>query len=328
MIEKIWFDNHFLGKLLWPLLWPLSCLFKWIATKRKSDYQSGKKQSYRSSVPVVVVGNITAGGNGKTPVVVWLVEQLQSKGYKVGVASRGYGGKAPHYPYLLTETTTPDISGDEPVLIKQRTKAEVAVAPVRSEAVKMLEQQGVDFIITDDGLQHYALQRDIEFIVIDGKRRFGNQHYIPLGPLREGVERLSSVDFLICNGGEPQENEVLMRLQPSEAINLVTGERRSVSSLSNLVAFAGIGHPPRFFETLNQLKANVVHTQGFEDHKAFEPTEIEQLMQYGEQLIMTEKDAVKCQSFAQSSWWYLPVDAIFPEEKAQQILNKIIEVKE
>ncbi len=120
----------------------------------------------------------------------------------MGVASRGYGGKAPHYPYLLTETTTPDISGDEPVLIKQRTKAEVAVAPVRSEAVKMLEQQGVDFIITDDGLQHYALQRDIEFIVIDGKRRFGNQHYIPLGPLREGVERLSSVDFLICNGGE------------------------------------------------------------------------------------------------------------------------------
>ncbi|MBD1570875.1 MULTISPECIES: tetraacyldisaccharide 4'-kinase [Aliivibrio] len=328
MIEKIWFDNHFLGKLLWPLLWLLSCLFKWIATKRKSDYQNGKKQSYRSSVPVVVVGNITAGGNGKTPVVVWLVEQLQSKGYKVGVASRGYGGKAPHYPYLLTETTTPDISGDEPVLIKQRTKAEVAVAPVRSEAVKVLEQQGVDFIITDDGLQHYALQRDIEFIVIDGKRRFGNQHYIPLGPLREGVERLSSVDFLICNGGEPQENEVSMRLQPSEAINLVTGEKRSVASLSNLVAFAGIGHPPRFFETLNQLKANVVHTQGFEDHKAFEPTEIEQLMQYGEQLIMTEKDAVKCQSFAQSSWWYLPVDATFPEEKAQQILNKIIEVKE
>ncbi len=119
-----------------------------------------------------------------------------------------------------------------------------------------------------------------------------------------------------------------MRLQPSEAINLVTGEKRSVASLSNLVAFAGIGHPPRFFETLNQLKANVVHTQGFEDHKAFEPTEIEQLMQYGEQLIMTEKDAVKCQSFAQSSWWYLPVDATFPEEKAQQILNKIIEVKE
>ncbi|KAB2824641.1 tetraacyldisaccharide 4'-kinase [Aliivibrio finisterrensis] len=328
MIEKIWFENHFLGKLLWPLLWPLSCLFKWIATKRKSDYQRGKKQSYRSSVPVVVVGNITAGGNGKTPVVVWLVEQLQLKGYKVGVASRGYGGKAPYYPYLLTETTTPDISGDEPVLIKQRTKAEVAVAPIRSEAVKMLEQQGVDFIITDDGLQHYALQRDIEFIVIDGKRRFGNQHYIPLGPLREGVERLSSVDFLICNGGEPQENEVSMRLQPSEAINLITGERRSVSSLSNLVAFAGIGHPPRFFETLNQLKANVVHTQGFEDHKAFEQTEIEQLMKHGDQLIMTEKDAVKCQSFAQSSWWYLPVDAQFPEEKAQQILNKIIEVKE
>lgn len=328
MVEKIWFDNHFLGKLLWPILWPLSCLFKWIASKRKADYQSGKKLSYRSSVPVIVVGNITAGGNGKTPVVVWLVEQLQQQGYKVGVASRGYGGKAPHYPYLLTETTTPDISGDEPVLIKQRTKADVAVAPVRSEAVKMLEAQGVDIIITDDGLQHYALQRDVEFIIIDGKRRFGNEHYIPLGPLREGIERLSTVDFLICNGEQPQQNEISMKLTPSYAINLVTGEKCPVTSLSNLVAFAGIGHPPRFFDTLSLLKADVVHTQGFGDHKAFEPTEIQNLMQYGEQLIMTEKDAVKCQSFAQSSWWYLPVDAEFPAEKAQQILNKIIEVKE
>ncbi|MDD9196942.1 tetraacyldisaccharide 4'-kinase [Aliivibrio sp. S3MY1] len=328
MVEKIWFDNHFLGKLLWPLLWPLSCLFKWIASKRKADYQSGKKPSYRSSVPVIVVGNITAGGNGKTPVVVWLVEKLQQQGYKVGVASRGYGGKAPHYPYLLTETTTPDISGDEPVLIKQRTKADVAVAPVRSEAVKMLEAQGVDIIITDDGLQHYALQRDIELIIIDGKRRFGNEQYIPLGPLREGIERLSSVDFLICNGEQPQQNEISMKLAPSHAINLVTGEKCPVTSLSKLVAFAGIGHPPRFFDTLSLLNADVVHTQGFGDHKAFEPTEIQNLMQYGEQLIMTEKDAVKCQSFAQSSWWYLPVDAEFPEEKAQQILNKIIEVKE
>lgn len=328
MVEKIWFDNHFLGKLLWPLLWPLSCLFKWIASSRKADYQSGKKPSYRSSVPIVVVGNITAGGNGKTPVVVWLVEQLQQQGYKVGVASRGYGGKAPQYPYLLTETTTPDISGDEPVLIKQRTKADVAVAPVRSEAVKMLEAQGVDIIITDDGLQHYALQRDIEFIIIDGKRRFGNEHYLPLGPLREGIERLSTVDFLICNGEQPQQNEISMKLTPSHAINLVTGEKCPVTSLSSLVAFAGIGHPPRFFDTLSLLGANVVHTQGFGDHKAFEPAEIQNLMQYGEQLIMTEKDAVKCQSFAQSSWWYLPVDAEFPEEKAQQILNKIIEVKE
>ncbi|CED57412.1 tetraacyldisaccharide 4'-kinase [Aliivibrio wodanis] len=328
MIEKIWFDNHFLGKLLWPLLWPLSCLFKWIASKRKADYQSGKKSSYRSSVPVVVVGNITAGGNGKTPVVVWLVEQLQQKGYKVGVASRGYGGKAPHYPYLLTETTTPDISGDEPVLIKQRTKADVAVAPMRSEAVKMLEAQGVDIIITDDGLQHYALQRDVEFIVIDGQRRFGNEQYIPLGPLREGLDRLASVDFLICNGGQSKDNETAMKLEPNHVINLVTGERCNISALSKLVAFAGIGHPPRFFDTLKSLNADVVHTQGFGDHKAFEPTEIQNLMQYGEQLIMTEKDAVKCQSFAQSSWWYLPVDAKFPEEKAQQILNKIIEVKE
>lgn len=328
MIEKIWFDNHILGKLMWPLLWPLSRLFKYVANKKKLDYFTGKKTAYKSSVPVVVVGNITAGGNGKTPVVVWLVEQLQLKGMKVGVASRGYGGKAPHYPYLLSNTTTPEISGDEPVLIKQRTKAHVAVAPVRSEAVKMLEEQGVDIVITDDGLQHYALQRDVEFIVIDGKRRFGNQAFIPLGPLREGLDRLASVDFLICNGEQPKTNEIAMTLEPSKAVNLVTGEKKSVSNLGELVAFAGIGHPPRFFDTLASLNADVIHTQGFVDHKAFEPEEIKNLMQYGEQLIMTEKDAVKCQSFAESSWWYLPVDASFPEEKAQQILNKIIEVKE
>jgi tetraacyldisaccharide 4'-kinase len=328
MIEKIWFENHPLGWLLWPLFWPLSKLYAYIAVRRRRDYQCGKKASYRSSVPVVVVGNITAGGNGKTPVVIWLVEALSELGLNVGVASRGYGGKAPYYPYLVNEETTPDIAGDEPVLIQRRTQAAVVVAPVRCEAVKLLEQQGVDIVITDDGLQHYALQRDVEIIVIDGQRRFGNQHHIPLGPLREGIHRLAEVDFSICNGVDAIDDEVSMTLAPSQLINLKTGEKKKVTDLHEIVAFAGIGHPPRFFTTLKRLDANVVHTQGFVDHQAFKQSEIEALEQYGQHLVMTEKDAVKCRHFAKNNWWYLPVDAVLPKQDSQRIINRILEVKE
>lgn len=197
MVEKIWFENHPLKYLLWPLLWPLSLLFGAISKSKRQQYQSGKKQAYKAPVPVVVVGNITAGGNGKTPVVVWLVEQLQQLGYKPGVVSRGYGAKAPRYPLVLDGNTPAKHCGDEPKLIYRRTGAPVAVDPVRAKAVKALLETGVDIIITDDGLQHYALERDIEFVIVDGNRRFGNESLIPLGPLREGVERLAEVDFII-----------------------------------------------------------------------------------------------------------------------------------
>ncbi len=328
MIEKIWFENHPIGWLLWPLFWPLSKVYAYIAVRRRRAYQCGIKSAYRSTVPVVVVGNITAGGNGKTPVVVWLVEALSRMGLKVGVASRGYGGKAPHYPYLVNEETTAEVAGDEPVLIQRRTQASVVVAPVRSDAVKLLEQQGVDIVITDDGLQHYALERDIEIIVIDGQRRFGNQHYIPLGPLREGMHRLAEVDFTICNGTSQESDEMPMTLKPSQLINLKTGEKRAVTDLKEIVAFAGIGHPPRFFNTLKQLDANIVYTQGFVDHQVFKRDEIESLEKKGQHLVMTEKDAVKCRHFAKNNWWYLPVDAVLPPQDSQRIINRILEVKE
>ncbi len=203
-------------------------------------------------MPVVVVGNITAGGNGKTPVVVWLVEQLQQLGYKPGVVSRGYGAKAPQYPLVLDDNTSAKHCGDEPKLIYRRTGAPVAVDPVRANAVKALLATGVDIIITDDGLQHYALERDIEFVIVDGNRRFGNESLIPLGPLREGVERLAEVDFIITNGGQAQQGEMPMSLAPSKAINLKTKQQVEVSELRDLVAFAGIGHPPRFLIHLTQ----------------------------------------------------------------------------
>ncbi|MBT0322028.1 tetraacyldisaccharide 4'-kinase, partial [Vibrio campbellii] len=239
MVEKIWFDNHPLKYLLWPLLWPLSLLFGAISKSKRQQYQSGKKQAYKAPVPVVVVGNITAGGNGKTPVVVWLVEQLQQLGYKPGVVSRGYGAKAPQYPLVLDDNTPAKHCGDEPKLIYRRTAAPVAVDPVRANAVKALLETSVDIIITDDGLQHYALERDIEFVIVDGNRRFGNESLIPLGPLREGVERLSEVDFIITNGGQAQYGEMPMSLTPSKAINLKTKQQVEVSELRDLVAFAG-----------------------------------------------------------------------------------------
>jgi len=329
LIEKIWFENHPLKYLLWPLLWPLSVLFGLISRSRRSQYQTGKSASYRAPVPVIVVGNITAGGNGKTPVVIWLVEQLQELGYKPGVVSRGYGAKAPVYPLLVENETSPQHCGDEPKLIYKRTGAPVAVSPTRSEAVKALLPLGVDVIITDDGLQHYALQRDIEIVVVDGVRRFGNESLIPLGPLRESTARLEEVDFIITNGGEALGNEAPMALKPTQVVNLKTNQRVNVSELKgSLIAMAGIGHPPRFFKTLEQLGTKPAFAQGFADHKDFEPSELEQLATKGDHLVMTEKDAVKCAHYAKENWWYLPVSAEFKDTDKACIINKIKEVKE
>lgn len=334
LIEAMWYHTAIKGKarivylLLWPLLWLLSQLFGAISRRKRRQYVDGKKIAYRAPVPVVIVGNITAGGNGKTPVVVWLVEQLLAQGLKPGVVSRGYGGKAPYYPYFVESDTRTDIAGDEPVLIRRRTGVAVAVAPVRSEAVKLLLKHDVDVIITDDGLQHYALERDIELVVIDGQRRFGNQQLLPLGPLRESCQRLNEVDFLICNGGQAQINEAAMYLAPSELINIKTGARCTATSLTSVVAMAGIGHPPRFFATLDALGVKPVVCQPFADHQAFTQQTLLELAQQGQHLVMTEKDAVKCYSFAEDNWWYLPVDAVISEPQASAIIKRIIEVKE
>lgn len=333
MIEQLWFGKHPLGLLLWPLFWPLSKLYRFISAKRRNAYAMGEKASYRSSVPVIVVGNITAGGNGKTPMVVWLVEQLLKQGKKPGVVSRGYGGKASAYPLLVTADTVTSECGDEPKLIFERTQVPVCVDPVRANAVKHLESLGVDVVITDDGLQHYALERAYEIVVIDGVRRFGNQQSIPLGPLREPLSRLDEVNLLVVNGGdlklcEASEREKRFTLAPNRAINLSNGQTASVENLGTLAAFAGIGHPPRFFDTLNQLGANLVKTQGFADHQAFDETKLAEFGHGVENVIMTEKDAVKCRSFSKDNWWYLPVSAQFSRQDSEQILqeiNKVIE---
>ncbi len=282
---------------------------------------AGVAKAWRAPVPVVVVGNLTAGGNGKTPVVIWLVEQLQQRGIRVGVVSRGYGGKAERYPLVLDDRTSTALAGDEPVLIHQRTGAPVAVAPLRSDAVKaLLSAHDLQMIVTDDGLQHYKLARDREIVVIDGVRRFGNGWWLPAGPMRERASRLQSVDAVIVNGGVARPGEIPMRLRPGMAVNLLTGERRDVSTFTNVVAMAGIGHPPRFFATLESCGVQPVKTVALADHQALSQDDVAALVTADQTLLMTEKDAVKCRDFAAANWWYLPVDAIMADERAQRLL--------
>ena len=321
MIARIWSGES----PLWLLLLPLSWLYGLVSGLIRLSYKLGLKKAWRAPVPVVVVGNLTAGGNGKTPVVIWLVEQLQQQGIRVGVVSRGYGGKAETYPLLLDPETTTAQAGDEPVLIFQRTGAPVAVSPVRSDAVKaLLAAHPVQLIITDDGLQHYRLARDKEIVVIDGVRRFGNGWWLPAGPMRERASRLKSVDAIITNGGTALAGEIPMRLQPGQAVNLLTGERRVLTQLHHVVAMAGIGHPPRFFATLENSGLQPVKTVALADHQALTLTDVEALTAPGQTLIMTEKDAVKCRAFAKSNWWYLPVDAELSGERAQRLLQELV----
>lgn len=320
MIERIWSGKSWLYLLLLPLSW----LYGAITWLIRTSYTLGLRSAWRAPVPVIIVGNLTAGGNGKTPVVIWLVEQLQLRGYRVGIVSRGYGGKSDVYPLLLSHEITTSQAGDEPVLIFQRTGAPVAVSPKRSEAVKaLLKCYALDFIITDDGLQHYALQRDFELVVIDGVRRFGNGWWLPAGPMRERAGRLRSVDAVITNGGIAAAGEIPMQLVARDAINLVTGERLPVQQLHHVIAMAGIGHPPRFFATLSSLGIEPKNEYAFADHQDYSLAQLSPLTSGPQILLMTEKDAVKCRAFAQPNWWYLPVDAQLPPDQAEQLLLKI-----
>ncbi|WP_333890370.1 tetraacyldisaccharide 4'-kinase [Atlantibacter subterraneus] len=321
MIEKIWSGQS----RLWLLLLPLAALYGLVSTLIRLSYRLGWRKVWRAPVPVVVVGNLTAGGNGKTPVVVWLVEQLQQRGIRVGVVSRGYGGNAQRYPLVLDAQTSSELAGDEPVLIYQRTGAAVAVSPVRSEAVQaLLEQHQPQIIITDDGLQHYALARDREIVVVDGVRRFGNGWWLPAGPMRERASRLREVDAVITNGGTPKLGEIAMQLVPSQAVNLLTGEKSDAASFRDVVAMAGIGHPPRFFATLESLGVTPVKTLSLADHQALTHAQVSAFARPDQILLMTEKDAVKCRPFAQANWWYLPVEAQLGSPAAEKLLLDIL----
>ena len=314
-----------------PTLWwtwflfPLALLMRSINTLRYIGYRNKWLKSYESPLPVVVVGNISVGGNGKTPFVISLCEILIQEGYKPGVISRGYGGKSAQYPLLVESETMGKEAGDEPVLIHKRLNIPVVVDPVRANAAAYLADHcDVDVIITDDGLQHYALQRDIEIVVVDGKRRYGNQHIMPMGPLREPLSRLKTVDYII-NNGEVHHDEFTMLLTPSDC-KRVDGEL-AVLSDTNVNACAAIGYPRRFFDTLKTQNFTLNKQVSFADHHAYTENDFKQF-ESTRPLIMTEKDAVKCTAFAQKNWWYLPIDGNLPNSFIQPFLEQLKQIKE
>jgi len=335
LIEKVWFKQHAAKWILVPLLFPLTAIFWLLTLIRRTCYRIGLFKSFKITVPVVVVGNIGIGGNGKTPVVVFLIEQCRKLGLKAGVVSRGYGGNAPHYPYLLDDSSTPNEAGDEPILIYSRCNVPVVVGSDRVAAAKELVKQGCDIVIADDGLQHYRLQRDLELIVVDAKRKFGNGLLLPAGPLREGQWRLNSVDFVIQNNALGQKhnpintalnNQLDMVLCPEFVCNVVTGEQIPLQGfIKNHVqvnAMAGIGDPERFFKTLRDQKISLNETLAFVDHHHFNEVDLAHLSPELA-LLMTEKDAVKCRTFAKAHWWYVPVSAEFSENNIKNLTDKI-----
>lgn len=313
----VWYKDFFIAALLMPF----SFIYMDVVRFRRWQYKTGRKTVTKVSVPVVIVGNLTVGGTGKTPLVIYLAKQLQEKGFKPGVISRGYGAESETWPQRVTADSDVSAIGDEPILIVEQTKCPVAVGPIRVDAAKLLiEEAGCDVILSDDGLQHYALARDIEIIVIDGERRFGNNYCLPAGPLREPQERKYEADFTVCNGGEAEEDETLMQLEGDVAINLQTGEQKSLYEFGELQchALAGIGNPERFFKHLQKYHISSSYDE-FPDHHVFTESEIS--YNKADAIFMTEKDAVKCKTFASNKHWFVPVQARLPNEFVEQLIS-------
>ncbi len=309
-----------------PPVWlrPVAGLFAGAARLRRRAYLNGWKSMQRLAVPVIVVGNLTVGGTGKTPLTIWLVEHLRSAGYRPGVVSRGYGrDQRTAEPIRVAAASDPFAVGDEPVLIARRTGAPVAVAVDRVAAGRALIADGdCDLIVADDGLQHYRLDRDLEILVIDGDRWCGNGYCLPAGPLREPAERAEQVDFVVQRGGAPRAGTYPMTLEGPDAVNLLSGERIPLSRFrgGRVQAIAGIGNPERFFQELRSAGLDI-EAKPFPDHFRFR---CEDLAPDGRvAVLMTEKDAVKCRAFARPHHWYVPVRARLPAEFASDLLQRL-----
>ncbi|HBX57661.1 tetraacyldisaccharide 4'-kinase [Pseudomonas sp. UBA2684] len=293
------------------LLRPLELLYRHVVQRKRARFLAGEGRIYRAPVPVLVVGNITVGGTGKTPLILWLIEHCRSRGLKVGVVSRGYAAKPAHFPWRVRADQSASVAGDEPLLIVQRSGVPLMIDPDRGRAVQaLLAAEPLDLILSDDGLQHYRLARDLELVLIDAARGLGNRRCLPAGPLREPVERLHSVDALLYNGAASDpEGGYAFSLQPRALVHLRSGEQRPLTHFppqQRLHAVAGIGNPQRFFSTLETLHWRPI-PHAFADHAPYSA----ELLDFSPALpvLMTEKDAVKCRAFAADDWWYLPVDA-------------------
>ena len=310
------------------LLFPLALLYGLITSIRKLLYTLHVSKSYRAKVPVIVVGNITVGGTGKSPLVAYLIESLRQQGFNPGVVSRGYGASInqDEVREVLASSAAAEV-GDEPLMLKLRVGCPIFVSPSRRLAVQAVEAKGCDIVISDYGLQHYGLERDIEICVFDGERKWGNGCLLPVGPLRESLSRVKSIDFIVVNGESWQDqalfrSAIRMDLQGGELKSLGTGETKTISHFQaqRVNAVAAIGNPERFFQAL-EAQGLSIQRHGFNDHHAYSESDLD--FENDLPIIMTEKDAVKCRSFKLQNAWYLPVSAKLSNDLASQIISAL-----
>lgn len=319
--NAIWYGGNPLGWLLWPFAW----LYRTAVVLRRALYRRGVLHAIDPGVPVVVVGNLTVGGTGKTPCVVWLAETLEQRGLSVGIVTRGYGGKTADWPQWVTGDSDPGEVGDEPVLLAQRTGSPVAAGPDRVEAAKfLLERCKVDVLVADDGLQHYRLARRFEIAVVDGHRGLGNGLCLPAGPLREHPQRLETVDAIVVNsGGWECGDAYRARLSPVRVVRLGDGEARDLDDFtgSAVHAVAGIGHPERFFALLESAGITV-DPRPLADHARIRAADLG--FDDAAPVLITEKDAVKCRGFAPDNVWAVIVDLAFGDDDGARLTRLLM----
>jgi tetraacyldisaccharide 4'-kinase len=312
---------------IWFLI-PLSWLFVILSSIRRCCYRYGIFRVVRLPVPVIVVGNITVGGTGKTPLVIWLSQALRAQGYRPGIVTRGYGGNSAHWPLPVTPATDVSMAGDEAVLLARATGLPVMAGPDRVMAAeKLLREHAVNLIVSDDGLQHYHLGRDMQIATLDGQRGFGNGWRLPAGPLRESAAAINDVDLVVCKSRSPSginlpSNTPVMRMHLSEAVQLRDGVTRPLANFRgrSVHSVAGIGHPEQFFAAL-AAQGIQVEARALPDHAGL--TEQGVMFGDGKPVLMTEKDAVKCEKFDLPDHWYVRVQAEFSHEHAVNILQAV-----
>lgn len=318
MLDNIWYSRK--KSLVSVLLFPISLIFSLIAKYRKSKFS---KTAYKSKFPILIVGNISVGGTGKTPVVRKLALDYLKKGYKPAIISRGYGAKADKYPLLVNGSTLASECGDEPAMLYSALGDEVpiVVGPQRIESVKYIEDnfKGVDVIISDDGLQHYHLARSFEIVVVDASRMFGNKLCLPAGPLREPLSRLQEVDLVLAVGNCSDTDRAMLdqlgldvmytNVKATKLVNISNGVEADLDLFAEVpfTAVAGIGNPDKFFKTLNENQLIINKSKLYKDHYKYKESDFDDVPG-DEMVIMTFKDAVKCKSFAKDNWWYLDID--------------------
>lgn len=338
-VNRLWYQRR-LNLLLWPLI-PLTMLFVLAAALRRLAFRIGLKKVYKPDVPTLVVGNISVGGTGKTPLTIALVDALKQAGFKPVIVSRGYGGKGP-FPQVVTASSDAYQVGDEPLMLATVTGVPVVVSPSRVQAAKLaVEDCAATVIVADDGLQHYALGRHIEIAVVDASRGFGNGWRMPCGPLRESRRRLKKVDYVAVNGAmdEASASQALDAVAGSVArlvpMHLAAHSWRRVSDHreietpdgESVVAVAGIGNPQRFFSILGTQGLEVMESRVFADHHQYAASDFYTISNLYP-VVMTEKDAVKCQSFARPHWYYLKVGAVLPEAMLNDVIQRVQELSD